>query len=66
MFLRVKRKRRRDDNHASFSSGWSTADVVTIMVRVQESVDDCMRKVDEVSNKKLPVERLLHLKKAYT
>ena len=38
-----------DDNQAGFRSGMSTADVVQMMVTVQEDVDDCMSRVDEVS-----------------
>ena len=38
-----------DDNQAGFRSGRSTADVVQMMVRMQEDVEDCMRRVDEVN-----------------
>ena len=54
-----------DDNQASFHSGKSTADVVQIMVRVQEDVEDCMRRVDEVREHEWPAARLLDLRKAY-
>ena len=54
-----------DDNQAGFRSGRSTADVVQMMVRMQEDVEDCMRRVDEVSEHEWPVARLLDLRKAY-
>ena len=38
-----------DDNQAGLRTGMSTADVVQMMVTVQEDVDDCVRRVDEVS-----------------
>ena len=40
-----------DDNQAGFRSGRSSADVVQMMVRVQEDVDFSMRIVDEVSKR---------------
>ena len=54
-----------DDNQAGFRSGRSTADVVQMMVRVQEDVEDCMRRVSDVSEYEWPVARLLDLRKAY-
>ena len=54
-----------DDNQAGFRSGRSTADVVQMMVRVQEDVVDCMRRVDDMSVCEWPVARLLDLRKAY-
>ena len=37
-----------DDNQAGFRSGRSTADVVQMMVRVNDDVEDCMRRVSDV------------------
>ena len=54
-----------DDNQAGFRAGRSTADVVQMMVRMQEDVDDCMRRVNEVNEHEWPVARLLDLRKAY-
>ena len=54
-----------DDNQAGFRAGRSTADVVQMMVRVQEDVDDCMRRVKDASEYEWPVARLLDLRKAY-
>lgn len=54
-----------DDNQAGFRSGRSRADVVEIMVRMQEDVEDCMRRVNDVSEYEWPVARLLDLRKAY-
>ena len=54
-----------DDNQAGFRSGRSTADVVQMMVRVQEDVEDCMRRVDDMSVCEWPVARLLDLRKAH-
>ena len=54
-----------DDNQAGFRKGRSTADVVQMMVRVNEDVEDCMRRVDDVSAYEWPVARLLDLRKAY-
>ena len=54
-----------DDNQAGFRSGRSTADVVQMMVRVQEDVEDCRRRVNDVSECEWPVARLLDLRKAY-
>ena len=54
-----------DDNQAGFRAGRSTADVVQMMVRMQEDVDDCMRRVNDVSAHEWPVARLLDLRKAY-
>ena len=50
-----------DDNQAGFSSGRSTADVVQMMVRMQEDGEDCMKRVNEVSDYEWPVARLLDL-----
>ena len=46
-------------------AGRSTADVVQMMVRMQEDVDDCMRRVNDVNEHEWPVARLLDLRKAY-
>ena len=54
-----------DDNQAGFRSGRSTADVVQMMVRVNEDVEDCMRRVNDVGEHEWPVARLLDLRKAY-
>ena len=54
-----------DDNQAGFRKGRSTADVVQMMVRVNEDVEDCMRRVDDVSAYEWPEARLLDLRKAY-
>ena len=54
-----------DNNQAGFRLGRSTADVVKMMVRVLEDVDDCMRRVDVVSEPECQVTRLLDLRKAY-
>ena len=54
-----------DDNQAGFRSGRSTADVVQMMVRVQEDVDDCRRRVNDASECEWPVAKLLDLRKAY-
>ncbi|KAI8519281.1 hypothetical protein Bbelb_025380 [Branchiostoma belcheri] len=57
-----------DDNQAGFRKGRSTADVVQMMVRMQEDVADCKRRVngeEEVDEIELPVARLLDLRKAY-
>ena len=47
-----------DDNQAGFRTGRSTADVV----RMEENVEDCKRRVNEYE---WPVARLLDLRKAY-
>ena len=52
-----------DDNRAGFRSGSSTAGVVQVLVGVKEDVDDCMRRVDEVSERERPVARLNDLRK---
>ena len=54
-----------DDNQAGFRSGRSTADVVQMMVRMNEDVEDCMRRVSDVNENEWPVARLLDLRKAY-
>ena len=54
-----------DDNQAGFRSGRSTADVVQMMMRMQEDVEDCMRRVNDVNTHNWPVARLLDLRKAY-
>ncbi|KAI8486755.1 hypothetical protein Bbelb_355030 [Branchiostoma belcheri] len=57
-----------DDNQAGFRKGRSTADVVQMMVRMQEDVADCKRRVngeEEVDEIEWPVARLLDLRKAY-
>ena len=60
-----------DENQAGFRKGRSTADVVQIMMRMQEDVTDCKRRVNEgeegedVSEDEWPYARLLDLRKAY-
>ena len=54
-----------DDNQAGFRSGRSTADVVQMMVRVQEDVEDCRRRVESVDECEWPFAKLLDLRKAY-
>ena len=60
-----------DENQAGFRSGRSTADVVQIMVRIQEDVVDCKRRVNEYAREEQmgedewPSARLLDLRKAY-
>ena len=54
-----------DDNQAGFRAGRSTADVVQVMVRMEEDVSDCMRRVNDVNEYEWPVARLLDLRKAY-
>ena len=54
-----------DDNQAGFRAGRSTADVVQMMVRMEEDVEDCMRRVNDVNAYEWPVARLLDLRKAY-
>ena len=50
-----------DDNQAGFRTGRSTADVV----RMEEDVEDCKRRVNDVNEYEWPVARLLDLRKAY-
>ena len=54
-----------DDNQAGFRAGRSTADVVQMMVRMEEDVEDCMRRVNDVNAYDWPTARLLDLRKAY-
>ena len=58
-----------DENQAGFRRGRSTADVVQIMVRIEEDVQDLKRRNDEynlnINNKTYPEARLLDLTKAY-
>ena len=54
-----------DDNQAGFRAGRSTADVVQMMVRMEEDVEDCKRRVNDVNEHEWPVARLLDLRKAY-
>ena len=60
-----------DENQAGFRRGRSTADVVQMMVRMQEDVDDCKRRVQEygreerMEESEWPCARLLDLRKAY-
>ena len=54
-----------NNNQAGFRSGGLTANVVQMKVRVQEDMDECMRKADDVSEPERPVARLLDLRKAY-
>ena len=54
-----------DDNQAGFRTGRSTADVVQMMVRMEEDVEDCKRRVNDVNEHEWPVARLLDLRKAY-
>ena len=57
-----------DENQAGFRKGRSTADVVQMVVRIQEDVEDCKRR--EAGNETMedgewPEARLLDLEKAY-
>ena len=54
-----------DDNQAGFRVGRSTADVVQMMVRMEEDVEDCKRRVNDVNAYDWPTARLLDLRKAY-
>ena len=54
-----------DDNQASLRSGRSTADVVQMMVRVHEDVEDCRWIVEGVDEREWPVAKLLDSKKPY-
>ena len=63
-----------DENQAGFRKGRSTADVVQMMVRLEEDVVDCRRRVNAmnargmnvgVTDDEWPVARLLDLRKAY-
>lgn len=58
-----------DENQAGFRKGRTTADVVQMMVRMQEDVEDYKRRVTEregeVDENEWPEARLLDLRKAY-
>ena len=60
-----------DENQAGFRKGRSTADVVQMMVRIQEDVSDWMRRMNAseeegvIEERERPVARLLDLRKAY-
>ena len=54
-----------DENQAGFRAGRSTAGVVQMMVRMEEDVEDCKRRVDDVNAYEWPTARLLGLRKAY-
>ena len=60
-----------DENQAGFRKGRSTADVVQMMVRMNEDVGDCKKRVREyederrMNDEEWPSARLLDLRKAY-
>ena len=59
-----------DENQSGFRKGRSTADVVQMMVRVEEDVVDCKRRTNEgvldgTNGNEWPSARLLDLRKAY-
>ena len=59
-----------DENQADFRKGRSTADVVQVMVRMEEDVSDCKRRMNtegarEMNENDWPCARLLDLRKAY-
>ena len=58
-----------DDNQAGFRRGRSTADVVQVMVRLEEDVEDLRRRVlggsRDLDQGKWPEARLLDQRKAY-
>ena len=54
-----------DDNQDGFRAGRSSADVLQMMVLMEENVEDCKRRVNDVNEYEWPVARLVDLRKVY-
>ena len=53
-----------DENQDGFRAGRSSADVLQMMVLMEENVEDCKRRVNDVNEYEWPVARLVDLRKA--
>ena len=54
-----------DENQDGFRAGRSSADVLQMMVLMEENVEDCKRRVNDVNEYEWPVARLVDLRKVY-